>query len=450
MSISLLSGWFVPLVIGVALVTLGIALARSAPRALWWIGAAALAGWFSIVVLKALIGSWPELQPTPPLHDQLWAAFAFFALYAVIAGWRSASRRQRWLGPVAVCISLVAVLAVINSDYAYYPTLASVFSDQSAKVSLRELRSKGYIHEHRAEVDKAVAQDIGPNGSTTPALIEPIGPAHPSGGTAPTPTAGRVVAAPIPGTVSGFKARTALVYLPPAWFRANRPRLPVVVLVPGTPGWAHQWTQVAQVDRVADAWAKVHGGMAPILAMVDENGSYNGDSECVDRAGLHPETYLTVDVPNTITKLFDASPNPQQWAIEGLSEGGTCAMTVALRHPDRYGAFVDIAGELAPSIGSPARNLKQLFGGSQATANSYNPSLLLEQRKYAGLGAWFEVGKNDSHYRVLNERLAMLATASGADTHLMMPPGGHSFRIVRSSFSDSLPWLWLRFGAPTS
>ena len=46
------------------------------------------------------------------------------------------------------------------------------------------------------------------------------------------PKHGRVINIPVPATRSGFAARDALVYLPPAWFETPRPHLPDQ---PGTP-----------------------------------------------------------------------------------------------------------------------------------------------------------------------------------------------------------------------
>ena len=42
------------------------------------------------------------------------------------------------------------------------------------------------------------------------------------------PAHGALVPVTIPDDASGFKHRTELVYLPPAWFAANAPKLPVV------------------------------------------------------------------------------------------------------------------------------------------------------------------------------------------------------------------------------
>src|SRR5205807_1757987 len=101
----------------------------------------------------------------------------------------------------------------------------------------------------------------------------------------------------IAGVVSGFRARSAQVYLPPAWFAVPRPALPVIELLHGTPGMPEDWTRAGLADVIADHWAALHGGWAPIIVMPDINGSFTADTECVDGREGRAETYVAVDVP---------------------------------------------------------------------------------------------------------------------------------------------------------
>ena len=96
---------------------------------------------------------------------------------------------------------------------------------------------------------------------------------------------GRSCRSTIPGTRSGFAARTAQAYLPPIWFARDRPKLPVVMLLHGTPGAPTDWTDGGLAPATADAWAAQRGGVAPVLVMPDINGSLDGDSECSTARG---------------------------------------------------------------------------------------------------------------------------------------------------------------------
>src|SRR3546814_3201783 len=55
------------------------------------------------------------------------------------------------------------------------------------------------------------------------------------------PSNGVVTEAAIPGNVSGFDARPATLYLPPAYLADPRAELPVLVLVAGEPGSPSDW-----------------------------------------------------------------------------------------------------------------------------------------------------------------------------------------------------------------
>jgi hypothetical protein len=55
---------------------------------------------------------------------------------------------------------------------------------------------------------------------------------------------------------------------------------------------------------------------------------------------------------------------PASWATVGFSEGGTCAIGLAVEHPDAFGRFVDLAGDQVPNDGinqAAATTLKKLY-----------------------------------------------------------------------------------------
>lgn len=455
---SLIHGWLLPTVLWVAIPVLVGALARRRNRR-WLIelvvvaGAATLTVWALAVVF---VDGSKVLDPAPPLKVYAWLAASVFVLYAVALGWRSASRRQRMLGVPAVLLAVFLAAGQVNRYYGYYPTLDALLGRRFAhEVTLRDLRASGYLgHAYRYRHGVPVAHRV-TGGGTAAVLSRPV--AHEATarehlvarhnvprGTAPS-DAGRLVSVPIPGPMSGFRARNAWVYLPPVWFGTHRPRLPVIVLLNGTPGSPIEWFRNAQAHQFADAYARAHGGWSPILVAVDENGGFVKDTECVDRPGARADTYVSVDVPAFVQRTFDTATSPGQWALEGLSEGGTCALTVALRHPDRFGAFVDLAGEARPSVGSD--DLVALYGGSTAKARTYDPASLFGARRYPNLGAWFEVGRQDGRYVRVNRSLYEQAVASGADARLVEPSGAHTFWVFRAGFRDSWGWLVARFDA---
>ncbi len=349
--------------------------------------------------------------------------------------------RRRWLRwgirGLGVVLAMLMAAAGVNARYAYLPTLAAVFgqraSEQVSPGTLRVLeghRAEWHGAGHAAGVGLAIA-----HGSTE---LSGAGLRH-----------GVVVAFRIPAPTSHFHARTAEVYLPPAYFRSPRPRLPVIELLHGTPGSPADWTRGGFADVTADDYAAAHQGFAPVLVMPDVNGAWTADSECVDGRRGRAQTYLTVDVRNAVVSRFHTRRDANGWAIAGLSEGGYCALQIALRHPTMYGAVGDFSGENGPSV---AGGIQRLFSGTwqqaEHRAAQYDAADLL--RRWDGAvrpAVWFEVGSADGTLRTITN-LDLLAIARGFDTRFVMQQGAdHSFASWRDAFRDALPWLTASFGA---
>lgn len=262
---------------------------------------------------------------------------------------------------------------------------------------------------------------------------------------------GTVVSLTIPGTVSGFVAQPAQVYLPPAWSVPRQPPLPVIMLLHGTPGDPTDWVEAGQAQATADAWAATHGGVAPVLVMPDINGSFTDDTECVDSPLGYVETYLTVDVPAAVRATLGTLPPGPAWAVAGLSEGGSCAIMLALRHPDLFATFGDFSGLAGPRVGETnddtADTVAQLFGGSQQAFAAHEPADLLASGRFPHTGGWFEVGALDDEPLAAAQQLAPLTAAAGIATCLVVvPDGDHTFDLWSAAFRQSLPWTAQRLG----
>lgn len=266
------------------------------------------------------------------------------------------------------------------------------------------------------------------------------------------PAQGVVTTTELPGRTSGFVTRPGTIYVPPAWFARPRPDLPVVVLLHGTPGTPQDWLDGGQAAATADAYAAAHGGTAPILVMPDVNGTLDADTECVDGPAGKAETYLTVDVPAFVQQVFHTAAPGRGWAVAGLSEGGSCALVLALRHPGVFSTFGDYAGLAGPRAGDTnadtASAVAQLFGGSPQAFAAHEPADILATGRFPQLGGWFEVGDADPEpYAALDTVVPAARRAGIATCEVVVPGGGHTFDVFSQAFSDSLPWIAGRIGA---
>lgn len=258
------------------------------------------------------------------------------------------------------------------------------------------------------------------------------------------PSHGAVILVDIRGRSSGFPARRAQVYLPPAWFMSPRPHLPVIELLHGTPGGPADWTRAADADVTAERWAANHGGVAPIIVMPDVNGSFWADTECVNGTAGNAETYLTQDVPTWAIAHLSAAPARGSWAIAGASEGGYCALMLALRHPTRYATFADFSGLARPTASGGAMSLLR---GSRTQLAAYLPAKLMSNYQGPALAGWFSVGGSDGGTTRAVVTMAHKARTHGITTHLIVMPGAHhTWRVWRSAYADAWPWLATQLG----
>ncbi len=273
-----------------------------------------------------------------------------------------------------------------------------------------------------------------------PAEIVPadIGPRKPLDGTFLTTM--------IPAPASGFRARPAVIYLPPTVRMTPQRPLPVLVLLHGTSGGPTDWLTKGRLRATMTSFTAAHRGVAPIVVMPDINGARHDDTECVSAAHGDIERYLSEDVPTYITSNFPAATEHARWAVAGLSEGGTCAIMLALRHPSVFSTFGDMSGLTRPTVGNrddTQHTIQALFSGSASRYREHDPLWLLVHHSYPALTGWFGCGTQDPALRsqnllVRSSRAAHIAVRATTTT------GSHSWSVWTVETRELLNWFWQR------
>jgi hypothetical protein len=404
--LSLISGPVPWLIATIAFLSFAVVL-TGWPRHAWW----SIPVTFAVAATLLVVISWGlqlprQLHGTWPRSFFAWSALPIVAIVATILAWRRRGLGYRVAGVLAFVFLVAFAADRVDMYFGALPTLGAVLRTPLP-----------------GELAKPVAL-------------------RPSASPAPLPPTGIVFPLQIPGTVSHFRARPAYVWLPPIWFAHPRPRLPALELLAGSPGFPTDWLYGGRAVATLDAYSKAHHGRGPIVVAADQNGSFLGDTQCVDGPRGRAGTYVSVDVVRTVDRLFGVAPGPRSWSIAGYSAGGTCALVTALRHPTVYGAFGDFSGDARPNTGQWNATLHDLFGGSRTLANEFNPFRLLRTRHYPRLLAWFETGNHDAADRVMALRqLALSARRAGAHVVVRMPPGSHTFYVWQRSLEAALPAL---------
>ena len=250
----------------------------------------------------------------------------------------------------------------------------------------------------------------------------------------------------LPGTKSGFTARQAIAYIPPAYWSKKDMNLPVLVLLHGNPGGPEQWFGSGEAAETADAFQRANGGLSPIVVAVVAPGCGPANPICADSSVAKGMTYLATDVPKGIKSAFRVDENQQQWTVAGLSYGGTCSLQILTNHPDAYGNAVDISGEAEPTIGKHVDTVAKFYGGDEAAYQAANPAHLLATKKYPDHQSIFIAGNRDAAAVKALSQLSDAAREAGMATYYTSRPGGHSFEVWRPALRETFAWIALRGG----
>lgn len=377
----------------------------------------ALAGAATLFVCEVLLNVFG--LPLDP-DTRAWVIFAFAGLgLAGVNLWRSPWRRKVTAAVAALVFASTAALG-INAGYGLNPTLGAMLGlNRTQHLTLPKLSAQP-----RQEAAAPLWQS----------WKAPAG----------MPATGRSGAVSIPATVSGFRARDAYLYLPPAALVADPPPLPIVIMMMGQPGGPEQnKSAVAELNLLAQH----NHGLAPLFLTVDQLGNPYQNPVCVDSAKGKVYTYVTADVVNFIRANLNVAADRVHWAVAGYSNGGECALSFGAKRPELFGSLLDISGELEPIDGSVENTVKTVFGGDQAAFNAEKPAAILREHTYTDSLAIFTSGALDPTYGPQAAAAEAAAKAAGMTTRRFVGQGiGHRGDAVDYGLKNGLPVLCQRFG----
>ena len=376
-------------------------------------------------VLYIVVEKWWRPFPDPiamPIY--VWIGIAICGVALLIPRIIAAGG---WPGRIVSVLAVVALAlaagAQINLEFAEFPTVRSALGlPDEGRTSFSELAT---------HVSKTVS------GVPLDAVWHPA---------ADMPTEGKIATVPIPGERSGFDARDAEIYAPPAYFSDPRPLLPVLVLLAGQPGAPEDWLRGGRLVETMNRFADAHAGLAPVVVVADGTGSELANPLCTDSPLGNVATYLAVDVPTWIKAHLQIDPQPRAWAVGGLSYGGTCALQLATNNPDIYPTFLDFSGQEEPTLGDRQRTVAAGFGGDEAAFIKVNPMDLMRTKKYPTSAGAFVVGSDDKDYRPGQIKVAQAAREAGMDVTYLELPGGHSWSVWSAALEKQMDWLARRLG----
>ncbi|GHG44996.1 esterase [Sinomonas cellulolyticus] len=336
--------------------------------------------------------------------------------------------RRAWGRRVAAVLSSLALVLVaaqqINAYFGLYLTVADL-----AGVSVSRIQQFG------PELDRSAA------GSVPLMAWE-----HPAG----LPANGELRKVHLPNTNSGFAARDAYVYLPPAYFASTRPELPVLLLMAGQPGNPSDWLSGGQLRVTMDRFAAKHDGVAPVAVVVDPIGTPSSNTLCMDTRLGKAETYLIDDAVPWIKQHLTVAADARKWAAGGFSFGGTCAVQLLAKHPELFSSALGFAPEKEPSLAKERRKtIEVAFGGDEAAFEANIPEHFFRVGDHTGQFLFLAAGDRDTDFMAQADVVAAQAHAGGVEVQEQFVPGeGHSWDMISRSMPTGLDALAERWQLP--
>ncbi|MDR3660228.1 MAG: alpha/beta hydrolase-fold protein [Mycobacterium sp.] len=440
--LSLLDGWVPVTIQVVAAIVLVLAIGWRVRRwRLVWLPVCIAIGVIAAIWTNWYIKSQGLAGNPAPESLWIWVGLSGLALGVLVVGWRGAQWWRRALAVLAVPLCVLSAGVALNDWVGYFMTVQAAWGELTA----------GPLTD---ETDMSTVTAMKAAGTV--------------------PSHGAVVYVDIPDTASGFKHRSEVVYLPPAWFAHDAPALPTVMMVAGEFNTPADWLRIGNVASLFDNFAATHNGYTPVFVFVDAGGSFNNDTECVNGPRGAVADHLTKDVPPYLVSTFGVSAKPANWGIVGWSMGGTCAVDLTVMHPDLFSSFIDIAGDTGPNAGTKEQTIARLYGGNAAEWATYDPSTVMTKHgPYQGVSGWFTISSDaptkwkgaNAHADAVGlggrdgagnpgdqtqaaNALCALGKQLGIDCAIGTQPGKHDWPFAVSAFQKSLPWLAGQLGTP--
>lgn len=238
--------------------------------------------------------------------------------------------------------------------------------------------------------------------------------------------------------------RSVRVYLPPSYRdpRAANRRYPVIVLLHGWPGGDGNWLGQGRAAVTLDSMI-AHRSIPEVIALMpNANGpGMHGRTRYIDPwdGSFNIQEFLTRDLVDWANHALRTRREPSQWGVIGLSDGGSGAINLALRHPSVFGAAGGLSGRYQiHHVWGEGRVLGPEPGASRRLAEN-TPWLIVpdhaDSARHQSL--FFATGLSDrmvADNRAFHERLDSLQVPHT----FVEAAGGHSWKFWRRMLRDAL------------
>jgi len=235
------------------------------------------------------------------------------------------------------------------------------------------------------------------------------------------------------------------VYLPPSYHRpeAAQRRYPLLVLLHGWPGGDGNWLGQGRAAVTLDSMI-ASGSIPEVIALFpNANGpGILGRSMYLDShdGRFDIQEFLVRDLIAWADSVWRTRPDPAHRALIGLSEGGSAAMNLALRHPEVFGACASLSGEFRLSRSFGIKGVLGPEPGASRMLAENSPlryiDSIVEQAKQQVL--YFDCGLDESEWLDQNREFHRTLGTLGIPHTYNEFPGGHGWGYWKLHLRDAL------------
>ncbi len=243
------------------------------------------------------------------------------------------------------------------------------------------------------------------------------------------------------------EVRHYTVYLPPGYDADPERRYPVVYVLHGMGGSDRDFFERGGLARQLDTL--IAAGEVPALIAVGPDGDSGYWVNHLDRPtrkGRRFGDYVALDLVAEVDARFRTRPDRAHRALAGVSMGGFGAVSLALTHPDRFGAAASLSGALFAEAPTHRKIYRPVWGHPPDAAHWRRTSAVaLMSRLEPGPAAprlYLSCGRQDRlEFAPLAQAASDLLNARGVDHALRLTPGGHTWDLWAAEGPHWLRWV---------